>query len=244
MKVILLLFLSLFIFFTCTNNKEQVFVYCIGDSTMASKKTEVYPETGWCQVLGDFFDETVRIKNHAVNGRSSKSFIDEGRWEAVLDSLKKGDYVFIQFGNNDQKNYDSTRFTTPFGTYSANLEKFVAEARNKGAVPVLFTSIVRRRFDENGKLTDTHGDYPVATRNVANKLHVPLIDLQELTKNWINSLGDEPSKKMFLWTQPNNQFPNGRKDDTHLSVEGAQKVAALADAELKKSQLYISKSIK
>ncbi|QGY43970.1 rhamnogalacturonan acetylesterase [Maribellus comscasis] len=227
----------------CKTEKADISVYSIGDSTMASKKAEVYPETGWCQVIGQFFDETVTVHNHAVNGRSSKSFINEGRWQVVLDSLQKGDVVFIQFGHNDQKDYDTTRYTTPFGTYSENLTEFVKESREKGATPVLFTSIIRRKFGENGKLTDTHGDYPVATRKVANDLDVPLIDLQKITERWVNNLGDEASKKMFLWTKPNERFMEGRKDDTHLSVEGATKVAQLAIQELKKANLKISERV-
>lgn len=225
-------------------NKKPITIYTIGDSTMANKKAEVYPETGWCQVLGDYFDESVTVRNHAVNGRSSKSFIDEGRWDAVLDSLKKGDVVFIQFGHNDEKAYDTTRYTTPFGTYAANLEKFVRETREKGATPILFTSIVRRKFGEDGKLVDTHGDYPVATRDVAQKLDVPLIDLQVLTENWVNGLGDAPSKAMYLWTKPNERFPKGRKDDTHLSVEGARQVAILALKECQRKNLGFSNRIK
>lgn len=229
--------------FTCCQNNEPFTIYTIGDSTMANKKPEVYPETGWCQVLNQFFDETVTVRNHAVNGRSSKSFIDEGRWQTVLDSLKPGDYVFIQFGHNDQKDYDSTRYTTPFGTYTSNLEKFVNETRQKGATPILFTSIVRRKFGDNGLLTDTHGDYPAATRQIAKKLNVPLIDLKKITEKWVNELGDEPSKAMFLWTEPNDQFPEGRKDDTHLCENGAKEIARLATEECKKQNLAFAKHL-
>lgn len=218
-------------------------IFTIGDSTMASKKPEVYPETGWCQVLGQYFKDGVTVHNHAVNGRSSKSFIDEGRWNIVLDSLQAGDYVFIQFGHNDQKEYDSTRYTTPYGTYAQNLEKFVTESRKKGANPVLFTSIVRRKFDKNGKLTDTHGDYPDAVRKVAEKLEVPLIDLQELTEMYVDYLGERASKDLYLWTEPNEKFPEGRKDDTHLSVEGANTVARMVLTAMKRQELNLAKWI-
>lgn len=227
----------------CQNNKPFT-IFAIGDSTMANKTPEVYPETGWCQVLDQFFDESVIVNNHAVNGRSSKSFIDEGRWNAVLDSLSPGDFVFIQFGHNDQKDYDSARYTTPFGSYTANLEKFVAETREKGATLILFTSIVRRKFGDNGKLTDTHGDYSEATRQVAQKLNVPLIDLQKITEKWVNDLGDQPSKAMYLWTEPGNNFPEGRKDDTHLCENGAFEVARLAMEEAKKLDLPFVKKLK
>jgi lysophospholipase L1-like esterase len=244
LKYRILVFMIALVLFSGCHEKKPFTIFTIGDSTMANKKAEVYPETGWCQVLGDYLDETVMVSNYAVNGRSSKSFIEEGRWNTVLDSLKKGDSVFIQFGHNDEKEYDSTRYTTPFGTYTSNLERFVNESREKGATPVLFTSIIRRKFGDNGELVDTHGDYPAATRKVALKLNVPLIDLQVLTEKWVNSLGDEPSKAMYLWTKPNKHFPDGRKDDAHLSVEGARQVAILALQECKYQNLDFSNRIK
>ena len=243
-RKILYLLLVIAILNGCNSTEKPFTIYTIGDSTMANKKLEVYPETGWCMVLGDFFDDFVTVSNHAVNGRSSKSFIDEGRWQTVLDSLKSGDYVFIQFGHNDEKDYDSTRYTTPFGTYSKNLVKFVNETREKDAIPILFTSIVRRKFGENGKLIDTHGDYPKATRQVAEKLNVPLIDLQKITEEWVNSLGDKLSKEMFLWTEPTERFPEGRKDDTHLREKGAKEVARLAMEECQKQHLAFSTHLK
>lgn len=231
------------IFLGCSTAKDPIAIYTIGDSTMANKKQDVYPETGWCQVLENCYSESVTVKNHAVNGRSSKSFIDEGRWQTVLDSLNPGDVVFIQFGHNDQKQNDSTRYTTPFGTYSENLEKFIRETKSKGASPILFTSIVRRKFGDNGKLSQTLGDYPQATRRLSTKFDVPLIDLQRLTEEWINNLGDGPSKIMYLHTDPSDKYPEGRKDNTHLSVEGANKVAQLALSEMKKQKLEISDRI-
>ena len=248
-RIIQIFTVVLIVVLTSCSNEKEIQVFCIGDSTMANKPEEVFPETGWCQVLDQHFNQSVIIKNHAKNGRSSKSFIDEGRWKSVLDSLQNGDFVFIQFGHNDQKDYDSTRYTTPFGTYSDNLKKFVSESREKGANPVLFTSIVRRKFDNDGKLIDTHGDYPVATRKVASEMDVPIIDLQKLTEEWINALGDEPSKKMYVWTDIlTERYKEPRKDDTHLSLEGANKVAELAVASLEDNiplfKKYKSKYIK
>jgi lysophospholipase L1-like esterase len=149
---------------SCSDDKLHITINIFGDSTMADKIPEVYPETGWCQVLDDYFDESVTISNHAVNGRSSRSFIDENRWQLVLDSLKPGDFVFIQFGHNDEKEYDPERYTTPFGTYTENLHRFISETVERGAMPVLFTPIVRRKFFESGLLEHTHGDYPEAVR--------------------------------------------------------------------------------
>ena len=218
-------------------------VWTIGDSTMANKKAEVAPETGWCQAFPNFVSANIEVKNRAINGRSSKSFITEKRWQWVLDSLKAGDYVFIQFGHNDQKIQDSTRYTEPFTSYRKNLERFVRESRAKGATPILFTSIVRRKF-ENGMLTDTHGNYPVVTKLVAADLNVPLIDLQMLTAGAVTAVGEEESKKIYLWTSPTEKFPEGRKDDTHLCTEGARLVAKLAAQQLMLMDNSLGKEIK
>ena len=244
-KLILVLLVSTVItdlVFAQTNTGEHFTVWTIGDSTMANKKAEVAPETGWCQVFHEFVTGNVDVRNRAVNGRSTKSFINEGRWISILDSLKAGDYVFIQFGHNDEKFQDSTRFTDPFTSYKENLERFVREARGKGVIPILFTSIVRRKF-ENGLLKDTHGDYPAATRLVVAEMNVPLIDLQLLTAGAVTALGDEPSKQIYLWTQPNAKFPEGRKDDTHLSGEGAHLVAKLAVQQLMLLNNSLAKSL-
>jgi len=213
------------------SSENRITVFTIGDSTMANKKAEVAPETGWCQAFPTFVDQNVEIKNRAVNGRSTKSFISEGRWTAVLDSLKPGDYVFIQFGHNDEKIQDTTRYTEPFTSYRKNLERFVRETREKGATPILFTPIVRRKF-ENGFLTDTHGKYPLVVRQVAAEMNVPLVDLQLLTAGAVTALGDEASKKIYLWTPPTDKFLKERKDDTHLNVDGANLVAKLAAQQL------------
>lgn len=222
-----MLFISLF------SANKPVHIFMIGDSTMANKSANAEPERGWGQMLPQFFTSDVKICNHAQNGRSSKSFIDEGRWKVVFDSLEKGDYVIIQFGHNDEKP-DSDRHTDPRTSYKANLIKFISEARAKGAIPILCTSIVRRNFDANGKLTDTHGDYPVAAREVALEQDVPLLDLQKKTEELISGLGAEKSKEMFVYTKPGEYpgRPKGTSDDTHLNIYGATKVAQLATEEL------------
>jgi len=213
------------------SSENRITVFTIGDSTMANKKAEVAPETGWCQAFPAFVDQTVEIKNRAVNGRSTKNFISEGRWKAVLDSLKPGNYVFIQFGHNDEKIQDTTRYTEPFTSYRKNLERFVRETRERGATPILFTPIARRKF-ENGFLTDTHGKYPLVVRQVATEMNVPLVDLQLLTAGAVTALGDEASKKIYLWSSPTDKFLKERKDDTHLNVDGANLVAKLAAQQL------------
>jgi lysophospholipase L1-like esterase len=222
-------------------------VHLIGDSTMADKPTpETNPERGWGQLLPGFFDEHVVVHNHAVNGRSTKSFIDEGKWSEVLSQLKTGDYVFIQFGHNDEKVEDSARYAAPTTTYRRNLERFVREARGKGAIPVLFTPIVRRKFNARGELEDTHGAYPGVVREVATALAVPVIDLGRSTGDLVRVAGPESSKKLYVWVAPgtSKMYPEGRQDDTHLSVEGATAVAKLAANALRASGLGIAKYVK
>lgn len=227
-----------------------VTVFMIGDSTMANKSLDAgNQERGWGHVLGGFFSENIRVENHAVNGRSSKSFIDEGRWQEVLDRIRPGDYVLIQFGHNDEK-ADEKRHTDPGTTFDANLRKFVTETRSKGGIPVLFNSIVRRNFGENAnaiasddvrsekstaveegdKLVDTHGKYLDSPRNVAREMKVCFIDLNDATRKLVESYGVEGSKRLFMWIPEgvSPACPKGRQDNTHLNVFGARRVASLA----------------
>jgi beta-glucosidase len=225
--------------------ERPVHIFMIGDSTMAQKPPDVEPERGWGQMLQSFFDNSVLVSNQAVNGRSSKSFIDEGRWQKVLDSLHAGDYVIIQFGHNDNKP-DPARHTDPFTTFKANLEKYVNDTRSKGGSPMLCTPIVRRQFDEKGNLVDTHGQYPAAMHQVARELNVPLLDLQLRTKNLVSDLGPEKSKSIFLYADPGAypKRPKGVQDDTHLSPEGATAVARMALEEMRALKLPLVSHLK
>ena len=148
-------------------------IYMIGNSTMANKPYKNgNPEKGWGQVFPLYFNEGIKIENHAVNGRSTKSFIDEGKWNVVLERVKKNDYVIIEFGHNDSKQEDPKRFADANTDYRNNLMKFVNETRSKGGIPILATPIVRRRFDKEGKFYDVHGDYPKVVRDVAAEMNV------------------------------------------------------------------------
>ncbi|MGG5485526.1 rhamnogalacturonan acetylesterase [Gaetbulibacter sp. PBL-D1] len=211
--------------------QNPITIYSIGDSTMSNKPNpEDNPERGWCQMLTQFLNDNVTLENHAVNGRSTRSFIDEKRWDSVYVKLKKGDYVFIQFGHNDQKKNAPKRFTNPFTAYRNNLIKFIEDTRAKDANPILFTSIVRRNFNEDSTLVDTHGVYPLVVRMVAQEYNVPLVDLQYLTEQLEELYGVEASKKLHLHYAPNEipYYPEGKEDNTHLSVLGATEVAKLA----------------
>jgi DNA sulfur modification protein DndE len=203
-------------------------LYLVGDSTMANKITEDNPERGWGQLLPEFFNHNIVIENHAMNGRSTRSFIYEGRWDSVMNKLRKGDYVVIQFGHNDESIQKTERYCTPV-EYRYNLTRFIKDVRNKGARPILCTSIQRRKFDKNGVFQDTHGDYPVYVRELAVKLNVPLVDMQKKSEKVILEHGEEGSKKIFLHIEPGvyKSLPDGKVDNTHFSENGARLMAGL-----------------
>lgn len=238
----LLLFFSLLIF-----AQQKPVLFLIGDSTMANKENpDKNPEHGWGQVLPQFFTAGIEIQNHAVNGRSSKSFRTEGRWDQVEKQLKKGDFVIIQFGHNDQKIKDSAKFTNPYTQYRANLERYVRETRAKGAIPILMTSIVRRNFNENGVLIDTHKEYPLVVRIVSSEMKVAFVDMQLLTEQLEISYGPENSKQLHLHYKKgeNLYYPEGKEDDTHLSEPGAEAIARLAVKSMKTLKIGLEKYIK
>ena len=162
-KTLVLAVLSLSIWaWTLPDDKPTIFL--CGDSTMANKAPIDAPETGWGMVLSEYFTDAVRIENHAVNGRSTKSFRTLGHWKGVIDKVKQGDYVVLQFGHNDQKESDSLRYAAPQTDYKKNLTRFIEEIRAKGANPILATPVMRRKFDEKGAFVDQHGEYPSVVR--------------------------------------------------------------------------------
>lgn len=210
-------------------------IFMIGNSTMADKPYKNgNPEKGWGQIFPLYFKEEIKIENHAVNGRSTKSFIDEGRWTVVLEKIMEGDYVIIEFGHNDAKKDDPKRFADANTDYRNNLMKFVNETRSKDAIPVLATPIVRRRFNDNGEFYDVHGDYPKVVREVAADMNVFLLDLHKRTEEMLIKFGKERSKVLFLHIEPMEyeSLPNGKMDDTHLSAFGAFRVCDLAAKEI------------
>lgn len=257
MKKILLAVLT-WLIFTAAMQQKVTTIFIIGDSTAAEKDlSKGSPERGWGMALQCFFDEAfIRVDNHAVNGRSSKSFLDEGRWQKVLDKIKPGDYVIIQFGHNDEKP-NPARHTEPGSTFDANLAKFVTETRQMGGIPVVMNPVVRRNFavkavkndddealrnttfkdgakiKEGDMLKDTHGLYAVAPRQVADSLHAYFIDATKITHDLEQGLGVEGSKKLHMWYQPGEHpaVPDGKQDNTHYNIYGAHQVAKLfADA--------------
>jgi len=244
MKNTLIIVISLLLLSSCSKQLIPT-LYLMGDSTMADKPDLDYPERGWGQLLPVFFDSAqLKIENHAKNGRSTRSFIYEGRWDSLSAKLKEGDFLVIQFGHNDGGIQKTDRYATP-AEYRYNLKKFVEEAQNKGVNPILCTPIVRRNF-ENGKLIDTHGEYPEIVRKLSSELNVPLIDMQQKSQNLVSELGDEGSLPLFLQIPAGvyEKVPEGKIDNTHFSEKGAITMAQLFVDEIKKQQLKLSKFMK
>ncbi|MEH6306661.1 rhamnogalacturonan acetylesterase [Olivibacter sp. CPCC 100613] len=238
----LLLICSL-IFCAFTFKDEKITVWMMGDSTMAIKDPNKYPETGWGVPFATLFKSNVKVENRAKNGRSTRSFINEGRWQEIYDQLKTGDYLFIQFGHNDEK-LDKPKVGTDIRTFKANLCMFIAKAREKGAKPILLSAIARRHF-EQGVLVDTHKGYPAATHAVADSLKVPFIDLTEKTNDLLTGLGEQKSVTLFLHLKPGHKnYPEGVIDNTHLNRAGAMAVAKLAVEGMKELRLDLVKELK
>ena len=226
--------------------RSPVTIVLAGDSTMAAKLPDKRPETGWGEMLGGHFkDGAVRVENRAMNGRSTKTFISEGRWQEIIDDLKKGDFVFVQFGHNDESKDKGERYTPP-EDYKKNLIRFVEEVRAKGGSPVLLTPVMRRRFDKDGKFYDTHGEYPGIVRDVAKELKAPLIDMHRSSEVVIVKYGVEGSKKLFLQLKPgeNANYPSGIEDNTHFLPLGAGEMAQLAVDGIRANKLKLSKYLR
>ncbi|HZX74378.1 MAG TPA: rhamnogalacturonan acetylesterase [Cyclobacteriaceae bacterium] len=222
---------------------RKITVYLIGDSTMANKETKAYPETGWGMPFKYFFDSTVVIDNRAKNGRSSKSFIAENLWQPVVDNLKEGDYVFIQFGHNDESVDKGDRYSSP-EDFKKNLTKYITETRAKKANPILITPVARRKFVD-GKIDGTHKEYSPLVIEVAKVQHVPLIDLDMKSQALLQKFGEETSKLLFLQLEPGEHpnYPEGKIDNTHFSEMGARLMAQIVLSEVKNQKLELADRI-
>ena len=257
-RLSLLFLLGGLLLFTAMTPDRTTTIFVIGDSTAANKDTTSGKvERGWGMMLQNCFDaDHIVVDNHAVNGRSSKSFLDEGRWDKVLEKIRPGDYVIIQFGHNDEK-AQPNRHTDPGSTFDYHLARYVRETREHGGIPVLMNPVVRRNFfilppevaddeqlrnsifsdtehlTEGDTLNDTHGLYRVAPRDVARRMNCHFIDANQITHDLEQGLGREASKKLHMWFRPGEEpsIPQGKQDNTHYNIYGAQVVAdLLADA--------------
>ena len=225
--------------------KKKITVYLIGDSTMANKEVKAFPETGWGMPFAYFFDSSVVVDNRAKNGRSTRTFISENLWQPVANALQPGDYVFIQFGHNDESKEKVDRYTSP-EDYKKNLVKFITETRGKKAIPVLLTPVARRRFDTAGNVLESHEIYSPLVREVAKRYNVPLIDLDEKSKELLQQFGKEDSKWLFMQLDKNEHpnYPDGRNDNTHFNELGARKIAEIVLAEIKNLDLGLKDHIR
>jgi lysophospholipase L1-like esterase len=223
-QFLVLLSLLLMGFITVQDSKTKIFI--AGDST-----AQTYNEErdglikGWGQMLDCYLNENIEVVNHAIGGRSTNSFIAEGRWDKLLSEVKPGDYVFIQFGHNDASTRPERH--TSYEEYEVNLKRMIEDVRKKDAHPVLLTSLVMRTFVNGHLIDDRLKGYPVITRKVAKEEDVPLIDINLKSHDFITMLGDEESKPYYRWVEPgvDPKKPDGLQDDTHMMEKGAKQVA-------------------
>lgn len=217
-------------------------IFLCGDSTVVDNDAEPY--TGWGQMLPLFFDSNVCVANYAESGLSANTFLSGKRLDKALTQMKKGDYVIVEFGHNDQKQKGPG--IGAYYSYSFYLKQFIDQARLKGATPILVTPTRRRQYGSDGKVKDTHEDYPQAMRDVAAREGIAVVDFQDLTKTLIDALGEENSKKLFVHA-PMGTYEGQEKelkDNTHFSNFGAYQVSKCFIEGIRKLNLDIVKNVR
>ena len=209
-------------------------LFLAGDSTMSIKAPWAFPETGWGMPFTSFWNEHLQIMNLAKNGRSTKTFRSEGLWQSILSAIQPGDFVFIQFGHNDEVKEKVGSYTTP-EEFTSNLKQYIAETRQKNAKPVLLTPVARRKFDAAGKPVETHEAYSELVRQVAATEKVTLIDHDRLSMAVYGKMGEETSRLLFLQLKSDEHpnYPAGKEDNTHFNELGARLMAQLVLQEIK-----------
>lgn len=224
--------------------KDPVTIFLAGNSTVTDQKAE--PWAAWGQMLPRFFQaQKVVVANHAESGETLKSFVGENRLKKLFTTIKAGDYLFIQFAHNDQKPQSSS-YVKPFTGYKEYLKLYIDKTREVGAFPVLVRPMHRRTFNDNGKIQNSHGDYPEAMRQVSVEENVPLIDLFSMSAAFFESLGVEGSKKAFVH-YPAGSFPGQEKelsDDTHFNNYGAYQLAKCVVKGIKANNLELAKYLR
>lgn len=211
-------------------------IFWAADSTVQTNNITTYPQTGIGQVFPLYIKDGITVVNHAKNGRSTKSFLDEGRLQKIEEEIGAGDYLFIQFGHNDEKQEDPARYTEPFSTYMENLEIYINVARRHGAYPVLITPLERRCFlDEKHLGIGAHSDYVAAMKQTAEKCNVPLVDLYSMSRSELKKAGEPASRKWYMYFEEGEykNYPEGKTDNTHLRYDGAVMYAGLIARGLK-----------
>ncbi len=217
-------------------------VYLCGNSTVVDQTKE--PWASWGQIMPAYFDSSVCVANNDESGQSASSFLDSKRYDKVLSMARPGDWVLIEFGHNDQKERGPGKGA--YYNFATCLKIFIDRARAAGLNPVFITPTARRHFDDNGKIKDTHGDYPQAMREVAAREGVPVIELNPMTKTLYETMGTEDSKKAFVH-YPANTYPGQTEplaDNTHFNPFGATQVAKCVREGLKKAAPELAKHLK
>ncbi len=217
-------------------------VFLAGNSTVVDQEYE--PWCSWGQMITRFFDDNIVVANYAESGEALKSFQAAGRFEKILRVMKPGDYLFIEFGHNDQKPQSSS-YVKPFEGYKEELKKMITQTKEKGGVPVLVSSMHRRSFNENGRIVNTHGDYPEAVKQTAIEEDVAFINLNEMSWYLYEALGVDGSKKAFVH-YPANSFPGQEKelaDNSHFSPYGAYQIAKCILKGIQESNLELKNFI-
>ena len=216
-------------------------VYIAGDSTVVDQDKE--PWAAWGQMLPVFFGPKIVIANEAESGETIKSFVGERRLAKVESTWKRGDYLLVQFAHNDQK---PGKGFVPIPEYKDLMRRFIADARAKGVTPILVTAMNRRKFDADGKIVQTLGDYPQATRNVAAEQHTGLIDLNAMSKTLFEALGEQGTLHAFVH-YPANTFPEQPEalhDDTHFNSYGAYELARAIVQSIRDHNLPLKKYLR
>jgi lysophospholipase L1-like esterase len=216
------------------------------DSTAAPYKADRYPQVGWGQMLTCGLAPDVRVSNHAMGGRSTRTFLSEGRWARLMADVMPGDTVLIQFGHNDQARGKPERWAPAATDYRDNLMRFIWDVRSAGAIPVLVTPVARRNFGADGKAVADYPDYSGVMRSLATDMRVPLIDLETLSRGWLDRAGPAASKAYYLHYRVEDgiaAFPKGISDDTHFSEVGGRQVADLVAGALKALNLPVSAKV-
>ena len=237
---------ALLIFSFSCPPKKKIKVWMIGDSTMCVYESSRAPLTGWGMPFVNYFDSTVEIDNRARGGRSTRTFISEGRWKPIADSLREGDYVLIQFGHNDEAKEEKYKDRyTPVPDYKTNLIKFITESRSKNAIPILITPVTRMRFDKEGKMQETHTEYTAAVWEIGKQYNALVIDLDAKSRELLQQLGPKTAKLLFMQLDSleNPRYPSGQKDNTHFNEYGARRIAQLVLKELIDQKIELAERI-
>lgn len=228
------------------SSEKMPTIHIAGDSTASIKEEQKRPETGWGEKFASYFTPAVSLNNQAMNGRSTKSFIEEGRLARLVTTFKPGDFLLIQFGHNDQKIH-ADKGTLPYGEYIENLAFFARTAIKANVHPVFLTPVTRRNYLPNGRLdADCLGEYPSAMKQFAKKNNYPLLDIFSLSQQLLHTYTEEQTKEFYLHLKPeeNKNYPDGLEDNTHFSPLGAEKIAHLIVQEIKAQQLPLAELLK